>query len=265
MQTTMKRIVAVCSMAIMFVFMAGMIALPAFAAEVGIYTADAAAHYKHPEDGTIEDAGGESASVLGQSMTESATHNRALVEVDAQGNTYVTVRLKLTDNLEKIRFAIDGKDVPAVCTQEDNFSSTADYRMKVSSAEDIIRVSMYVTAMGRDVIFYVTLSNLQFGYEDFVATIDAPFEGKMPQQQTEGFQKQQEEPAVKTSDKHENSGKNDVIGIAEYDDAGQLVGAEQEGSAGELPMGMIFTVLAAIAAAGAIGFSIWYFCFFRKK
>lgn len=65
----------------------------------GIYTATATPHYRNPLTGKIEDSGGEDSEVLGQSMTESTTDTKALVEVDSNGNTYITVRLKLMDNI----------------------------------------------------------------------------------------------------------------------------------------------------------------------
>ena len=84
---------SVCGVAVMLVLAASITAIPAYAAENGIYLATATPHYKHPTTGVIEDAGGDGSAVLGQSMTESATYTKALVEVDADGRTYVTVRL----------------------------------------------------------------------------------------------------------------------------------------------------------------------------
>ena len=72
------------------------------AAANGIYLATATPHYKHPQTGAIEDSGGESSAVLGQSMTESATDTTALVEVDPQGNTYITEPL-LSKTTKKMR------------------------------------------------------------------------------------------------------------------------------------------------------------------
>ena len=69
-------------MVVMLALMAGITAIPAFAASNGIYTATATSHYKHPTTGKIEDSGGEGSYVLGQSMTDSALNKAALVEVD---------------------------------------------------------------------------------------------------------------------------------------------------------------------------------------
>lgn len=160
-----------CSMVVMLALVAGITAIPAYAASNGIYTATATPHYRNPLTGKIEDSGGEDSEVLGQSMTESATDTKALVEVDSNGNTYITVRLKLMDNIQNPTFKVDGSSVSASLMQEDYTANTADYRMKVSSENSVIRCSMYVVPMGRDVIFFITVSNLKSGSGDFVTSI----------------------------------------------------------------------------------------------
>lgn len=162
---------ALCSMVVMLALVAGITAIPAYAASNGIYTATATPHYRNPLTGKIEDSGGEDSEVLGQSMTESATDTKALVEVDSNGNTYVTVRLKLMDNIQNPTFKVDGSSVSASLMQEDYSANTADYRMKVASENSVIRCSMYVVPMGRDVIFFITVSNLNSGSGDFVTSI----------------------------------------------------------------------------------------------
>ena len=160
-----------CSMVVMLALVAGITAIPAYAASNGIYTATATPHYRNPLTGKIEDSGGEDSEVLGQSMTESATDTKALVEVDSNGNTYITVRLKLMDNIQNPIFKVDGSSVLASLVQEDYSANTADYRMKVASENSVIRCSMYVVPMGRDVIFFITVSNLKSGSGDFVTSI----------------------------------------------------------------------------------------------
>ena len=160
-----------CSMVVMLALVAGITAIPAYAASNGIYTATATPHYRNPLTGKIEDSGGEDSEVLGQSMTESATYTKALVEVASNGNTYITVRLKLMDNIQNPTFNVDGNSVSASLMQEDYSANTADYRMKVASENSVIRCSMYVVPMGRDVIFFITVSNLNSGSGDFVTSI----------------------------------------------------------------------------------------------
>lgn len=158
-------------MVVMLALVAGITAIPAYAASNGIYTATATPHYRNPLTGKIEDSGGEDSEVLGQSMTESATYTKALVEVDSNGNTYITVRLKLMDNIQNPTFKVDGNSVSASLMQENYSANTADYRMKVASENSVIRCSMYVVPMGRDVIFFITVSNLNSGSGDFVTSI----------------------------------------------------------------------------------------------
>lgn len=175
--TALKLKRAVCSVVVMLALVAGITAIPAFAASNGIYTATATSHYKHPTTGKIEDSGGEGSYVLGQSMTDSALNKAALVEVDPQGNTYVTIRLNLMDNIQNPNFQVDASRsgsfsaVSATVMQEDYSNNTTDFRMKVPSENAIIRCNMYVVPMGREVIFYITVGNLQSGSGDFVTSV----------------------------------------------------------------------------------------------
>ena len=98
----------------------------------------------------IEDSGGEGSYVLGQSMTDSALNKSALVEVDASGNTWVTIRLNLMDNIQSPQFQVDGSrngkfsSVTATVMQEDFTENTTDFRMQVPDENAIIRCNMYV-------------------------------------------------------------------------------------------------------------------------
>lgn len=181
MKHNAKRLaLALCGVVVMLAMnMAGITAIPVHAAGNGIYVATATPHYRHPQTGVIEDSGGDGSAVLGQSMTDSATYKQALVEVDSSGNTFVTVRLQLMDNIQNPQFQVDGSAVSATLMQEDYSANTADYRMKVNSENSVIRCNMYVIAMGRSVIFYITVSNLQPGSGDFITsiTVDAPSSG----------------------------------------------------------------------------------------
>lgn len=171
-----KFFTKLCCAVVVLALMAGITAVQALALSNGIYIATASPHYKHPVTGVIEDSGGEGSAVLGQSMTESALYNKALVEVDNKGTTYITVRLKLMDNIENPEFEVDGKSVSASLMQEDYTENTADYRMKVPSEKSIIKCSMYVVPMGRQVKFFITVSDLTSGSGDFITsvTVDKP-------------------------------------------------------------------------------------------
>lgn len=99
-------------------------------------------------------------------MTESALYTKALVEIDKDGNSWITIRLKLADSISDVSF---GRS--ATLMQEDYGSNTADYRMKATPGTTL-RCTMYVTPMGREVIWYITVSSsLSSGSGDFVVTL----------------------------------------------------------------------------------------------
>ncbi len=169
--TAAKAIRALCGMVVMLALAAGITSVPVLAASNGIYVAKATPHYRHPVTGVIEDVGGDGSAVLGQSMTESVLYRQALVEVDPQGNTYITVRLKLMDNIRDPEFHVDGNAADASLMQEDYSVNTADYRMRVNSENSVIRCNMFVIPMGREVIFYITVADLVSGSEDFITSV----------------------------------------------------------------------------------------------
>ena len=295
--TDLKKVQILCSLLLVLVFFIGLLSVPVFAASSGIYLATATLHYKHPTTGTIEDSGGENSSVLGQSMTDSATHKQALVEVDANGNTYITIRLKLMDNIQNPQFQVDGNrsgsftPVTATAMQEDLSNNTTDYRMKVPGENAIIRCNMYVVPMGREVIFYITVSNLQSGSGDFVTSI------KVAQEPASGSK----EPAAASSQKpvassakpaqsqapvsstasseastaseatssQESSTISEVssaaAGLEEFDASGNEVStSSQITSSNSGVTGVLWWVLGAVVVIVVAGGCIWYFCFFKK-
>ena len=292
---------AICSMVVMLALVAGITSIPALAASNGVYTATATSHYKHPTTGLIEDSGGEGSYVLGQSMTESALNKAALVEVDPQGNTYVTVRLNLMDNIQNPQFQVDGSRngnfsaVSATVMQEDFTENTTDFRMQVPDENAIIRCNMYVIPMGRDVIFYITVGDLKSGSGDFIASVKV----EQPTQEPEPEQSDTSESAVQTPDSSTSdsqmsssvppaseassstpetssgdtgSASSDededaVMGLEEFDASGNKVSdtsteAEQDSSTGNP---IVWWVIGGIIVAAIAGGCVWYFCFFRKK
>ena len=259
MHTTAKRVMALCGMVVVLALVASITAIPAFALDNGIYVADAHPHYRHPETGIIEDSGGESSEVLGQSMTESASYNRALIEVDENGDTYATIRLRLMDNIENVRIQVDGESVSYDCMQEDLMNATTDFRFPVGSSKSVVRVNMYVTAMGRDVIFYMTFDGLQFGCEDFIPGIEAPMEGEMPVEEEPAAPEATAAPQVTPAPQNQNQAAS---GLQEFDASGNAVGEEE---APEASGSSAMPVVLGVIAVAAIGFAVWYFGFFRKK
>ena len=288
---------AICSMVVMLALVAGITSIPALAASNGVYTATATSHYKHPTTGLIEDSGGEGSYVLGQSMTESALNKAALVEVDPQGNTYVTVRLNLMDNIQNPQFQVDGSrngnfsSVSATVMQEDFTNNTTDFRIQVPSENAIIRCNMYVIPMGRDVIFYITVGNLQSGSGDFVTSVkvEEPEQPAVttPQTQTPSSQTSSEQTPsssqapssaapssseasssnASSADSSSEDSSSEALGLEEFDASGNKVSdtsteAEQDSSTGNP---VIWWVIGGIVIVAIAGGCVWYFCFFRKK
>lgn len=300
----MNFIRVLCGIAVMFAFVAVIASMPALAASNGIYIATAMPHYRHPITGRIEDAGGDGSSVLGQSMTESAVCKISLVEVDPEGNTYITVRLQLMDNIQDPQFQADGEPVAASLMQEDYTNNTADYRMKVNSENAIIRCNMHVIAMGRDVIFYITVSNLHPGSADFITSVnvepqkqpdpaetqppvelpqptdsqtpvqtddpktEAPVQTNLPITDTEPLSSETDKPDTK---KPETSPKDEdpTLGLQEFDKDGNKV--EQNPKNTNVDMrsfgdsAVVLWVLGCGIVIAAAGGCVWYFCFFKKK
>lgn len=287
---------AICSMVVMLALVAGITSIPALAASNGVYTATATSHYKHPTTGLIEDSGGEGSYVLGQSMTESALNKAALVEVDPQGNTYVTVRLNLMDNIQNPQFQVDGSRngnfsaVSATVMQEDFTNNTTDFRMQVPSENAIIRCNMYVIPMGRDVIFYITVGNLQSGSGDFVTSVkvEEPEQPAVttPQTQTPSSQTSSEQTPsssqapssaapssseasssnASSADSSSEDSSSEALGLEEFDASGNKVSdtsteAEQGGGTGNP---IVWWVIGGIVVVAIAGGCVWYFCFFRK-
>ena len=283
-------------------------AIPTFAASNGIYTATATSHYKHPITGVIEDSGGEGSYVLGQSMTDSALNRAALVEVDPQGNTFVTVRLNLMDNIQNPQFQVDGSRngnfsaVSATVMQEDFTNNTTDFRMQVPSENAILRCNMYVIPMGRDVIFYITVGNLQPGSGDFVTSVkvEEPAQELDPEpeqpatttpqtpstqtpsaeepstQPTEETPSSTEEPVTEepvtedpdseTSTDDEEDEESSALGLAEFDESGNAVSNTSTEAEQNSSTGnpVVWWVIGGIVVVALAGGCVWYFCFFRK-
>ena len=288
--TARKAVRGLCGMVAMLALAASIVSMPASAASHGIYTATATAHYRHPTTGVIEDSGGENSAVLGQSMTESATNKKALVEVDASGNTWITVRLNLMDNIQSPKFQVDGRSVSASLMQEDYGSNTADFRLKANSEKSIIRCNMYVTPMGREVIFYITVGNLKSGSGDFVTSISveqpkataapAPSATKTPAAaSTPTPTKAPAAPATHTpevtvapsatpepSPTTDPEDQSSASGLEEFDASGNAVEETQAPENTDSSSGspVLWWVIGGLVVIAAVGGGVWYVFFVRK-
>jgi len=140
-------------------------------------TAKATGSYEDPVTGSVEDAGGKDNEALGQSMVTNVVDETALIEENPSGGYYVSLRFHLMDNLSDIRFSErkSGSDSWKQRESEKTASDgeQADFRLPIETEDSVIRTECYVEAMGRDVIFYVTLSDFTEGNQGAFAQMDS--------------------------------------------------------------------------------------------
>ena len=164
--------------AVCMAVLGSLLAVPAMAVDTGVYTGAVITSYYNPDTGKVDD-GGTSNAALGEGMCRSATAETGLVEVDVDGKNWLTIRLQLQSNCSNVAFAArTGYDtyspVTYSITAEDAASDTIDYRFQVTEKGVWLRGTMYVTPMGRDVLWYLHVddSTLSSGSGDFVVSID---------------------------------------------------------------------------------------------
>lgn len=136
-----------------------------------VYSCKIVPCYRHPVTQKVEDAGGESSYATGQGMVESVLGNVGMFEQDDNGNCYLTIRVGLMDYTSKHKFYVQKRgdsvwqETDAAVTKEgsDSNGKTADYCIKVPDKNSILKVSMYVQPMGRDVVFYAYPKDFKSG------------------------------------------------------------------------------------------------------
>lgn len=141
------------------------------AASGSVYTCKMNPSYSHPVTGQVEDVGGSSSSTTGQGMVEGAIGSKGILEVTDSGEYYLTFQLGLMDYSSKQSFSVQNindsgwNTVSAIVTGNGSDSSgkTADMRIQIPSESCIVRCSMYVEPMGRNVIFYFYPSDYSAG------------------------------------------------------------------------------------------------------
>ena len=130
-----------------------------------VYSCQIIPSYKHPVTGSVEDSGGESSYATGQGMVESVMGTSGMLEETGDGACYLTTRMSLMDMTSKHAFWVQKrgesrwKPVSATVTQNgtDKNGKTSDFCFSVPDKDSIVKVSMYVEPMGRNVVFYASL------------------------------------------------------------------------------------------------------------
>ena len=150
---------------------AGAGAVPVLAASGNVYTCVIHPCYAHPVTGVIEDSGGEASYATGQGMVDGAIYTTGILELTDSGEYYLTFRMSLMDYTSNHSFWVQnvgdsGWSSPAIGVTgngTDDNGATADICMQVPSENCVVRGSMYVEPMGRDVIFYLYPSDYTAG------------------------------------------------------------------------------------------------------
>ena len=145
--------------------------IKSYAAGGTVYTCAVNRCYAHPLTGVIEDSGGEASYATGQGMAETCVYSNGILEVTDSGEYYLTIRMSMMDYTSNLDFKVQnvgdsGWQTPAMGVTgngTDGNGSTADICIQVPSENSIVRISMYVTAMGRTVIYYAYPSDYAEG------------------------------------------------------------------------------------------------------
>ncbi|MDD3252061.1 MAG: heme-binding Shp domain-containing protein [Lachnospiraceae bacterium] len=174
-----------------------------WALAAGSYLVTVRPSYTDPETGKVDDPGNNEA--IGQGMTERMCGSTGLLEIDASGTMYLTVRYYLSQFIRDVTFEertggsyisrnyqemqtkapIDGaSDI------SDKYGYT-DYRIPVSSIDSVFRGNAYIEAMGRSVVFFFTASNPVSGSGDFVVSTQNTQSAKPQTAQTQEIRPQE--------------------------------------------------------------------------
>lgn len=151
--------------------LAGFPAVEAQAATGSVYTCTINRCYAHPVTGAVEDSGGAGSYATGQGMVEGCVYPTGILEVADDGNYYLTIRLSLMDYTSGHNFQVQSvgdsgwssTGYAQTGTGSDSNGTTADVVIQVPSENCIVRGTMYVEPMGRNVVFYLYPSDYNEG------------------------------------------------------------------------------------------------------
>lgn len=215
------------------VFLCVMNAAPsAYALSAGNYTVTAHPSYRHPVTGVIEDPGQNEG--IGQGMTESMCDSKGMLEVDSSGRLFLTVRYHLMQYVANVGFQTEsgGKwsDLSYTVVQEQEESS--DFRMQIPSLDTVVRGTAYIAPMGRDVVYYFTVSDPKSSGETSIpptAEPQAPAAGQtVPAEQAQT--PDEEQPAEEEPDAESETELGDMT---EFSSGGETAAAGKSGATAE--------------------------------
>lgn len=110
--------------------------------------------------------------MLQKCLTTTCVYSNGILEVTDDGAYYLTIRMSLMDYTSGHSFQVQNvgdsgwstpSEIGITGNGSDSNGTTADVCMRVPSENCVVRGSMYVEPMGRDVIFYLYPSNYSEG------------------------------------------------------------------------------------------------------
>ena len=158
----MNRIRKICTAVLMSICLLAMVQpVQVHAASGTVYSCSITPSYRHPVTGVVEDSGGEASYATGQGMVEGCVYTTGMLEVTDAGEYYLTFRMSLVDYTTNHAFQVQNvgdsgwssTGMAVTATGTDTNGTTADICIQVPSESCVVRGSMYVTPMGRNVIF----------------------------------------------------------------------------------------------------------------
>lgn len=183
MRKTIKRILKGLGALGVFLFLGASLVNVAYALDAGSYVVQVTPSYKDPETGAIEDSGNNEA--IGQGMTQKLCGPKGLLEVEADGEMYLTVRYYLSQFVSDVSFEerLSGnftqrspKKMQVVAPVEgaDNIDvkyGYTDWRFKIGNLSNVFRGKAYIDPMGRNVVYFFTVSSPSPGKGDFITSV----------------------------------------------------------------------------------------------
>ena len=224
----------------LMVLMLGIFVLPfpnRIQADTGkIYTCKINPSYAHPVTGNVEDSGGKSSMATGQGMVEGVLGSTGMLEVTDSGKCYLTITMSLIDYTSQQSFKVQKRGETAwsdtkmgvTSKGKDGNGTTANICIEIPDENSIVRGTMYVEPMGRNVIFYFYPSDFKEGKPDNMKA--AIVTGKSSKT-AKGTEKSEKNSASGDSN-NDNNGNEQIESRSEQESAADNSGNSATGNSG---------------------------------
>ena len=197
------------------------------------------------------------------------------MEKDTAGNTFVTLRFKLADQMGAMAFwadnAGDGAFAEVEATQMQTSAvgdtAVADWRFQVPSETSNIRVSMYVNPMSRAVVYFVQLANLAEGNTDALPFVESVVPGEEAAEPAPATQAETapaaDAAATATSEAAPSADSAANSGVKEYNADGQETaeGSQSAPLDGATTGAVVAGIVVVVVIAGVIA----YFAYLKPR